>query len=212
MIEKSEWDSNFFGLIIGKIQIEKSSTELFEQTLEQKREQFDLLYLFLNTPPDETCTAWLKNNGGKLVDIKVTYARDVLAQSVPELPIIEYSGEITPALIQLSIASGHSSRFGIDPRLNHKFEELYTTWMQKSIDRTLADNMFVYIYEGEICGFVTIKIKEDAGQMGIMAVDNKIRGKGIGKAFVNSCDRWLGEMGVKRHQVVTQKQNKGACA
>lgn len=213
MIHKLDWDSDFFGITIGRSDFDCASVTDLETMLAQKKQSgYDLLYVFLNTPPDSACADWFRLNGGMLVDEKVIYEKRVPVSAVAHANVSEYTGAMTQELCKLALESGHSSRFKIDPKLNHKFEAFYTVWMQKSVDKILADKIFVYRDNGNICGFVTIKVKERIGQIGLIAVDEQVRGRGIGKALIAACDRWLIGNGITKHQVVTQLQNTGACA
>lgn len=213
MIQLLEWDSDFFGLKIGKYHTNLSSIDDFARLLDEKKQQdFKLIYLFMDQPPSKQCADWLNSNGGTLVDEKVIYEKDIHKVSLPNLYITEYSGSLTQELIDLALASGHSSRFKIDEKLNPKFEAFYTLWMQKSVSGELADKIFVYKENSAIKGFVSIKIKNAKGQIGLIAVDESMRGKGIGRSLIVACDNWLLDNKTKRHQVVTQMQNNGACA
>ncbi len=212
MIEYLDWDSSFFGLKIGKFHVEALAISDLYRLLEQKQTQkFDLVYVFIDKPSNESIQL-LERVGGTLVDEKVIYEKPVPRGVHQHLDLIDYQGVCTAELNDLALASGHSSRFKIDKRLNHKFEEFYSIWIQKSIDRIMADKIFVYQPSDKIEGFVTIKIKNDIGQIGLIAVDEQQRGKGIGRALINECDALLMVNQVPVHQVVTQKQNLGACA
>lgn len=180
--------------------------------LNQKQLQsYDLVYVFVDTPTKES-SEYLLAKGAQLVDEKVIYEKPVPKGVNQYLDLVDYHGKCTRQLIQLSLASGHSSRFRVDNRLNHKFEEFYTLWMKKSVDKVLADNVFVCQKNDKILGFVSIKIKEAIGQIGLIAVDEQQRGKGIGRALIAECDMLLMSKQITTHQVVTQKQNFGACA
>ncbi len=213
MIQFLEWDSEFFGLKIGKYNISEPSIVDLKRMLDAKKQhEYELLYIFMDNPPSQDCTDWLQSNGGHLVDEKVIYEKAIHNVSLPNLDVTEYSGSLTQELIDLAIASGHSSRFKTDKKLNPKFEAFYTLWMQKSVSGELADKIFVYKENSDVKGFVSIKIKNGIGQIGLIAVDESMRGKGIGKSLIAACDKWLFDNKITRHQVVTQMQNNGACA
>lgn len=212
MIEYLDWDSSFFGLKIGKFHVSTLTIEDVDVLLNQKQLQsYDLVYVFVDTPTKES-SDYLLVNGGTLVDEKVIYEKSVPKGVHQHLDLINYHGECTEQLINLALASGHSSRFKVDNRLNHKFEEFYTLWMKKSVDKVLADNVFICQKDDKILGFVSIKIKDTMGQIGLIAVDEQQRGKGIGRALIAECDMLLMSKQIATHQVVTQKQNFGACA
>lgn len=211
MIEHLGWDSNFFNLKIGKCHFDTPTIDSLDKLLEQKkRDRYDLIYIFIDKPNDITLD-WLRENGGRLVDEKVVYERSSICNNHSYGRIEEYDGPCTDVLLELAIASGHKSRFKADTLLRCRFEDFYTIWIKKSIDKILADKIFVFKEQSIIKGFVTIKIKEDIGQIGLIAVSEDQRGKGIGGLLIDACDSWLIEQNIKKHQVVTQKQNVGAC-
>jgi dTDP-4-amino-4,6-dideoxy-D-galactose acyltransferase len=212
MIDRLDWDSDFFEMNIGKYEASSISKEDITALLSKKRcDGYDLLYVFADKLAEPDCDEWIKSHGGMLVDRKVIYEKQIPANVTLHPNISEYSGTMTAELKSLALESGHSSRFKIDPRLNHKFDEFYTLWMQKSVDKILADNIFVFKEKEQIWGVVTIKIKNGVGQIGLIAVDERARGRGIGRALIAACDHWLVSKGISRHQVVTQLQNMDAC-
>jgi ribosomal protein S18 acetylase RimI-like enzyme len=78
----------------------------------------------------------------------------------------------------------------------------------------LADEILVYQEDGEIYSFITVKVDKIAGRgsLGLLAVDEKMRGKSIGRHMLNAAEDFFLNRGIKVIDVVTQKKNKAACA
>jgi ribosomal protein S18 acetylase RimI-like enzyme len=60
-------------------------------------------------------------------------------------------------------------------------------------------------------GFVTLKLNDKYGQIGLIAVDKSHRGKSIGKKLIFAGINLVKSKGIKNLQVPTQKSNTGAC-
>ena len=58
---------------------------------------------------------------------------------------------------------------------------------------------------------VTIIMEGDVGQIGLIAVSEQQRGRGLGRRLVEAADRWMFDHGAKSAHVVTQLQNVAAC-
>jgi dTDP-4-amino-4,6-dideoxy-D-galactose acyltransferase len=211
MIEYLDWDSNFFNLKIGKAEIDACNIHAFEQVLEEKKEQqFDVVYVFA-TSVDPTTEAYIKNNKGILVDQKVTYIKDVKKTRSFHENITRYSGTLNKELLELTILSGHDSRFNKDPRLNPYFEDLYKIWISKSLIGEMADVVLTYCEADSIKGFVTVKKKNSQGQIGLIAVSHQMHGKGIGSKLIEAADFWYTQNNLETARVVTQLTNIPAC-
>ena len=59
-------------------------------------------------------------------------------------------------------------------------------------------------------GFITLEKKEHTGIIGLIAVNNKYRGKGVGKALVRGALSRFQLMKLTKAEVVTQKRNISA--
>ena len=210
-IEALTWDSDFFGFRIGRCLL--NDKDKWEQ---EKLTQWDLVYFFVD--PDQYCAIHrLKELKAALVDQKVTFKMDISGLSVGTFSLtgIYYYSKDSKLqdVINIGIQSGIYSRFSLDINIpKNKFEELYTIWMRRSIDREIAREVFIYKNdEEEIGGVITLGNKNDRSDIGIIAVDEKFRGHGVGKKLVKAGIKNSLEAGYKILQVVTQKNNKSAC-
>ena len=213
MIDYLNWDSHFFNLKIGKAVLshtdEKNVALVFN---EKKSEDYDVVYLFASGI-DSGSDAAIRKAGGFMTDQKITYSKEIYKDKAHELSkvIRQYSGQLTLELLELTLQSGHESRFNMDARLQPKFELLYKTWIEKSLSGEMADSVLVYEEENTIKGFVTLKKESALGQIGLIAVAPQLHGKGIGKALMASSDNWYKSQQINTARVVTQKNNTAAC-
>ena len=112
-------------------------------------------------------------------------------------------------LLSLAFQSGEFSRFKIDTRLaRESFEELYKKWLLKAIDNTDIETL-VYSEGNIIKGFISVEFSEEA-VIGLFAVDETMRGKGVGRLLLNQAEYISKNKGYNNLQIPTQKENSGA--
>ena len=202
-----QWDSNFFGLRIGKAEIYSIDDIENLQNMElELKNQYDLIYIFNYTDK--------KVDFVTLVDIKVDYAKVVEPKEYNTHVHSYVNNSCTEQLYRLSLISGQHSRYNIDKKFPEgSYEALYRRWIEQSVCKNLADDVLVYIDNSIECGMVTYRInKEDnTARIGLVAVDDAIQGKGIGSSLISSLENLLNKQGIDKLYVSTQEDNIKAC-
>lgn len=208
MVEHLKWDSDFFGLRIGKccLNTQSEMNELFSQR-KKIRTDYDLVYLFSENDlqgETECC---------HLVDQKVIYATKPSAGS-SNAHIMEYPTDyVSTALLSLALASGAYSRFKLDDNLPEgSYERLYQRWIELSVAHEIATEVFCFMMDGEPKGMVTLKRETTDATIGLVATDPQYRGKGIGMSMLEYVKNYCWEQNIKKLTVATQKQNLPACS
>jgi dTDP-4-amino-4,6-dideoxy-D-galactose acyltransferase len=133
----------------------------------------------------------------------------------PQYRIEEYpSGSASATLLSLAVQSGVYSRYRVDLRFPpHVFQNLYQTWIDRSTRREIADIILTAINaEEKIVGLLTLAIVEGEGQIGLLGVDETCRRVGIARQLMNAGHRWLVARAIENVSVVTQGDNREACA
>lgn len=211
------WDTNFFGFKVGRIIPDEVKPQELKGLLHSiKKDSFRFVYLFLD-PSDKEFNRAAVENKGKLMDEKITYSIK-LTQDVSEKRnghISEYepkSNNVDKQLINLALQAGNYSRFSIDPNLGaDQFFNLYSEWVKNSIHGSMADHIYVYKIKNKIKGFITVKINNKVGEIGLIGVDEKERGAKIGSKLMTFAKSFFSSKGVDEINVVTQKENIIAC-
>ena len=117
------------------------------------------------------------------------------------------------ALFQLALASGKLSRFRIDPGFAPgRFEALYRAWIDNSISGRYADAVLVVRAGPRIVGMITLSAKDETGTIGLFAVDDDFRGRGLGGKLLRGALAWFAGRGCRQARVATQNANTGALA
>lgn len=204
-IESLVWDTEFFGYEIGKVTIKNPRVFNIEK-LKAEAVGYRLIYIFSESE--------LPHSSLKLVDKKIVFSQKIDSRAIPSSSqnrIQSFDKEIhnINELIALGLKSGVYSRFNGDPNfVNNEYERLYGEWVRNSVNGKLAFDILVSLKSQEIFGFTTISRKsKDLADIGLVAVDEKARGKGIGTSLIKMAILRAQQNNFKKIQVVTQLDN-----
>lgn len=210
-----EWETCHLGFSVVRIEnLPADNLTITEMLVDLRREGVRLAYA--RTPCESRWETAAAKAGGKLVNRRVTYAADLHYDRgidfQPRIDIAPFIDPVTPALESLALASGAYSRFRVDPQMPQSlFDLLYRTWIRKSVTGELAERVFVARVQGIECGMITVAEEGERGTIGLMAVAEEERCRGIGRALVCCARRHHLAMNRQIIQVVTQQSNKPAC-
>lgn len=214
-----DWDSDFFGLKIGAINLDCFDGEFLTQELNHFRSNdYDLVYIFVHNPQINLSTEIMSSYNCILVDTKIIYHFRIneVRKFSPDLEthytISEYNGG-AQELYDLAIQSGVYSRYKLDPNfLDDDFERLYYKWIDNSVEFIIADKIFVFKDGALTCGFVTVKKQDNVIVIGLLATDIKYRGRGIAKSLIEAVIKYAISNNGDQIEVATQKNNIQACS
>lgn len=129
----------------------------------------------------------------------------------------------TETLEQLAVVSGEWSRFRVDSNIPRSiYESLFRAWMKNSVNRSVADEVFVAIdtVTKEEIGMITLKKKGNVVHIGLLAVSGLHRRKGLASMLLSRGALWaLEQLGGSAsgdnlndgiYSVVTQGANEPA--
>jgi dTDP-4-amino-4,6-dideoxy-D-galactose acyltransferase len=208
------WDTNFFGYPVARLSIGENEEENLEYAFQQiNSENIRLTYIDVN-PDNLALNKILEKKGCFLADQKVVFAKPSEKHHSFKNRITEFHGnETNEQLLSLALCSGLYSRFRIDKNFtSNEFEKLYTEWLINSINKTIAFTTLTAMEESDFIGITTIGIKSDYADIGLVAVSEDHRGKGIGFDLIHTADSIAFEKGFKEIKVTTQLKNNEACA
>ena len=214
VIEYLKWDSDFFRKKIGRInnQDNENAGELHLRLTQAAQDGYDLIYCFGNKDfyVDEILQ---REFNGTLVDRKVTFTGSTQIEKDIPVFIREYSSTQPDAiLLHLAYLSGTYSRYRLDPHFTEKeYQDFYKTWLRNSLTKSIADKTFAAYENDCIVGFVTVKKYIGYGQIGLIATDESVQGKGYGRLLIEAVKKYLHEENMTVLEVATQVDNQGAC-
>lgn len=204
-----EWDTRFFGVRIASLEAEGITAGQWSAALRFCREQcVQCLYVLAATEADAELA---RKAGARSVDTRVTLE---LARPVPPAPDERIRPAVeadVPALRALAARSHADSRFYADGRFaRERCDELYATWIEKSV-RGWADAVFTSGPAGAPLGYLSCHVRETHLEIGLVAVAEAARGRGLGRALVGAALRRAADQGLGV-RVVTQGRNQAAGA
>ncbi|MES2480138.1 MAG: GNAT family N-acetyltransferase [Bacteroidota bacterium] len=212
MLQQLEWDSNFFGKKIAKIdslELIKNAAQINRQI---KESSFDLVYCFARQNEGNVEEIVNVIDNAVWVDGKVTYLKEVQKQVNIDLTFIGSANEMENGLFDLAIQTGIYSRFHTDKRFEpDQYINLYKKWIENSVNRSIADEVGVWRENELLEGMITIGEKSGRADIGLVGVDQSARGKGIATQLLRFAENFAYNKGFKELQVVTQQQNEPAC-
>jgi ribosomal protein S18 acetylase RimI-like enzyme len=208
------WDSELFGFHVARLHPECISGKRLDKTVAAlKADKIRLAYATLPWSDDKG-RALLNKAGASMVDRKVLFKKRLSSRvGTPEGVEIWPSPDCSLELEALALASGHFSRFLLDPQIpRHVFPNMYVRWIQRSVRGEIADAVLVAKEAGDLAGMVTLAINGELGNIGLIAVAEEYRGRGIGRRLMVAAEAFCATRKSKWLKVVTQGTNQGACA
>lgn len=210
LIKRLDWDSDFFGIEIGKLDLILNSINdinSIKNILDYS--DFNMITILVNHD-DTIQNNLVKNIGGILYDCKIVLnLNEFKINHISNSNIFSVNpNDFNEKIVELSYQSGEFSRFKKDPKFGeNRFKMLYKEWIIKSINKEISIETFAYIENNEIQGIITLGEKNLRGDIGLFAVDIKHRGKSIGKKLIGHALNYFTLKGFQSVQVVTQLDN-----
>jgi len=206
-----EWDSNFFGVRIGRIESRRLDPDVLAAATEWAHEnRMDCLY-FLSVADDPQTVHLAERNQFQQVDVRMTFERNVPAAGPERAPLdarIRLAEEKDlPALRAIATVSHHDTRFYFDGYFDRtRCDQLYETWIEKSL-HGFAQAVLVAERDAQPVGYVTLNLREVESQIGLIAIAAGHQGAGLGRVLVEHSLDWARTKGARVMKVVTQGRN-----
>lgn len=216
-IKIKNWDSDFFKIRIAEASVYDFKVKNFRDLKELfLRDEIELVYLY----PEDAVSDDSLSHLELFTDTKLVFRKSLIKRNVSIYQqnlindnLSDYMiDEGYHTLLELAFSSGIFSRFRLDPGFrNNEFERLYTEWLNQSINKTIADKVIVIRRQNnEITGFITFKESDSTSKIGLIAVSEKERGKGIGKKLLDFVEAKALDSGLEEIIVETQERNVSA--
>lgn len=212
-----EWDTTFFGFGVARIVQTEMDDEELSKTLKTLRDNnYRMVYWQISAGQYESAKI-AQIHGGFLADEKVTYVKSLVGmpdirQATAYTSFRYTAKEPEAAMIKLALQSGEYSRFRNDPKFPRElYDKLFVCWITRSVSKEIAWEVLVVKEGSDLLGVITLGVKGGRADIGLLAVANYARGKGIGRALMTDAGKCFAERGCALAHVVTQRSNLVAC-
>jgi dTDP-4-amino-4,6-dideoxy-D-galactose acyltransferase len=209
LVEFLAWDTEFWGVRAARVHVDNED-DLGRADVQSA--ELDIRWASL-LAPSANCSlvnAALRR-GYELVDVRVTLARALDASSGPAA--VDLAEEVdADQMAEIAATAFPESRFFVDPHLDGaRCRLFYETWVRNSLNRQMADAIVVSRHEGEVDGFIALRVRpEHTGSLSLVAIRADRRGRGIGGRLSTDALGWLAAQGATSVEVVTQLANTQA--
>ena len=211
MIKNLSWDSQFFGLNVGLYKGKTARKFQLKKFLKEfKKYKFDCVYVFLD-PNDFKGIKEAGENKFFLSDIRVIYElpreKWPAGQNSPPYQILHSRDKRKRSqVIGMSGKLSRTSRFYFDPKFRPKTKEMYEIWAEKIMNDKRG--AIILSFAGDhLSGFTGCKVEKDIGELVLVYVEEKFRGRGLGEEIIKNGLDWLVKNRAKKIIVKTQARN-----
>ncbi|GGG01075.1 hypothetical protein GCM10010912_52360 [Paenibacillus albidus] len=209
MITKLEWDSNFFGYNIASLsEIDAKSLDLLDSYIQKNKIDFVQTLCKID---DVSVINSLEEWGFHFADIKITCKMNIEKLTLNSEANLDFAtnGDESSIYSLASRSFIYSRYYGHDSIFKEsKVNEMFGIWAIKSINGEFDDFCIKVTDRNDTIGFITAKIKTcKVAAIGILAVDEKYRSKGVGAILLQSLFGYLKHKDVLEVEVSTQGRN-----
>ena len=202
MVQKVDWDTDFFGYNVGRTSLNEEDEFDFEKFIEIDND-FKIVYIFSKKPIDV-----LQEN---LVEEKLNFKKNLDKKSLVKSSPIYFNPLIhsRKELFDLALVSGTLSRFKLDLNfINEEFVRLYEKWIDNSIqNRESKTKIIIYLFNEIMVGFTIFSINDSNVNIELIAVDKNYRGIGIGTKLIKQVEEIAIDFNCETIDVNTQGIN-----
>lgn len=204
-----EWDSEFFGCRIARIDSSRLDAAKMERVGEfARKEAIDCFYFLVDGKDVESIRA-AEAAGFQCTDVRVTRERSLvgISNDVPH-DIEAFREDDLPALQAIARCSHGATRFYHDPHFSReRCDALYERWISNSCAGEV-ERVLVVRRAGRAVGYLTCEIDSSTtGRIGLVAVAESERGRQFGESLVRGSLSWFADRGREQVRVISQARN-----
>ncbi len=188
-----KWDTMLLNKKIGRLCLSPDYKNSIDLIIDRARSKGFLYLTCKIEPPEFSQVSILESAGFYLTDVGLTLEIKTQnlysAENLLKIPISKANVEDIPILRKIVKSLFLHSRFYHDPFFTKDdADKIYQAWIEDAIRGLSAD----IVFQAKNKGFVVCKKSRlKTGEISLIGVVNKFRGRGIGKALLASALKWL---------------------
>jgi ribosomal protein S18 acetylase RimI-like enzyme len=230
IVRPATWDSARLGVNCMHLEIAMQSGEesayrsargLIDAIVQACRDSADCLSLRIGGEQMAILQAF-EDSGFNVMDSLLTFiAKAPFQEPTPGVSgVRKFRPSDLDAVKTLAGSSFVIDRWHSDPRIPREVaDDVYSAWAEESCRDVANRETFVVEHGGEVVGFMSVRVDEDAyallglrvGIVELIATSIKARGVGVGSSLMNASLLWFKEHEMDVVQVGTQASNTSAC-
>lgn len=176
---------------------------------ECKKRDFDYIVCQIGIDRGELINSMV-NNGFRIFGLPVILKVKLSKKYMKEAHIRKYKKADLNELKKISKRAFLSSHwYNTNHLKKEKVDDLYIKWLENCCNGR-AEIVLVYEENSKALGYVACTKKNGIGVIDLIAVSNKSKNRGIGKALINSAKNYFNEIGFKEMEVKTEMTNIAA--
>ncbi len=204
-----KWDTRLFNKKIGRLCLLPGYINKIDKIINEAKSKGFLYLTCRIEPPKFSQIRLLESAGFYLTDAGLTLEIKTpnlyLGENLIKVPINTATITDIPVLKKIVKSLFLHSRFYHDPFFTKDdADKIYQAWIEDAIKGISADIVFWVKNKGFI---VCKKSRLKTGEISLIGVVDKFRGKGIGKALLASSLKWFDKEGFSKVRVRTQLIN-----
>jgi ribosomal protein S18 acetylase RimI-like enzyme len=205
--ERLAWDSDFFGMSIARIGANRLSDADAREAISWSAANGIACLYFLADADDPATSRAAEMHEFRMVDIRITLDCSAPLTEGFSPAVRPYRENDLAQLCEIARTGHVNTRFYCDPGFDrNRCADLYAAWIERSC-RGWAQAVFVAEDDGTPAGYITCHLAGACASIGLLAVDESSRGKGLGTQLVHACLSYLRANAVQAVTVVTQGRN-----
>lgn len=215
IVDKLNWDTNFFGFNIAKLNHEKIKENIIKLVLGWcVNNKIKCLY-YAAGGSDWLSIRLAEKHGFGFVNIRVTYslaANDPQRAKKNKYNFRKAKKSDLSSLIKMTKNLYLDSKYYFDKNFPDKLcDKFYSTWIKKlALSKNKGENVYVLADSGKPIAYIASGAEYGTVHIFLVAVDCDYQKKGLGKLLINEFIRFQQKLGYKNFKVVTQGRNIAA--
>lgn len=212
-IKKLEWDTDFFGVNSAKVILNNDINKKdIDEIIKYLKDNNYVFITIQNRNNNDNNNYILKDlNNIFIADVNIQFTKKIdvnIKNDVDNKISIQNNVPYIEDIEKIASTSFIYSRFTNDKNLRNG-DKVYCKWVSNSFQN--QDKYFaLYKENNNITGFLLFSLENESLVIELIAVDSKLKHKGIGKKLINSIEVFSKNNNIKNINVGTQVNNINA--